>query len=91
LSGKLTPVSSSESSHSRFRGLRVARRGAAADEGGMAALLLEAVGADVARAEWLVQRRYLSDESMRLILNADQDPQHSRSQIKEEVGKLEPA
>jgi putative transposase len=38
--------------------------------------------------EWLVCRRYLSEESMRLILYADTDRQDSPSQISKEVDRL---
>ena len=47
VSGKATPVSSSESSHSRARGLGVARGAAAPDDLRVPALLGEAVGPDV--------------------------------------------
>jgi transposase-like protein len=41
--------------------------------------------------EWLVQRRYLSEESMRLILSTDQDPENSLSQDQEEATQLNTA
>jgi putative transposase len=38
--------------------------------------------------EWIVCRRYLSEESMRQILYADTDRENSPSQISEEVDEL---
>jgi hypothetical protein len=41
--------------------------------------------------KWLVARRYLSEESMRLILSTDQDPENSLSQDQEEATQLNTA
>jgi hypothetical protein len=38
--------------------------------------------------EWVVRRRYLSEESMRAILRARTDRENSPSQISEEVDEL---
>ena len=44
--------------------------------------------------EWLVQRRYLSEESMRLILHAESEPREKKPDLereKKEVGQLNAA